>query len=308
MSNSTNRLARDQSDDRTKLRLDAGRQRSAWLHTWLSLTAITNGNTEKVTNGSQLTENYELMKSLSSNFMSPLDQKLAIENLGKALSTSEESVDMTISDVQMSRMSGLWATSRILNNNTVGTIMTSYKDGMEKREDGTAHDPMMMWLPEEIMVGGKPRQYSLATMQDLIREKTWDIKRVLVSDYVTHEQKNRTFGDDIRITTSAPLAWSKSRNYRDQLTHQKVWAKENNLENNYEISERAYLEMLMLHFRSPSAPTLLLTNWMRLNIAGTDRRPLGMGSNDDAVGISRSPSDANSNSGIGASSSISLPQ
>jgi CheY-like chemotaxis protein len=84
------------------------------------------------------------MKTLSSNFMSPLDQKLAIENLGKALSTSEESVDMTISDVQMSLMSGLWATSRILNNNTVGTIMTSYKDGMEKREDGTAHDPMMM--------------------------------------------------------------------------------------------------------------------------------------------------------------------
>jgi hypothetical protein len=129
-----------------------------------------------------------------------------------------------------------------------------------------------------------------------------------VTDYVTYEQKNRTFGGEIRITTSVPLARSKSKNYKDQLRDQEDWAKKNNLKNNYEISERAYLEMLILHFRSPSAPTLLLTDWMRLNAAGTGGDPLGMDSNDDVVVIDWSNTDSDSRSGFGASSSISLPQ
>lgn len=129
-----------------------------------------------------------------------------------------------------------------------------------------------------------------------------------MSDYVTDEQKNRTFGNDIRITTSAPLARSKNRNYTAQLKHQEDWAKKNNLENNYKISERSYLEMLMLHFRSPSAPTLLLTDWILLNATGTDGDPLVMDSSGDDVVISGSDGFADSYGGIGASSSISLAE
>jgi hypothetical protein len=246
-----------------------------------------------------LTKNYAFLRDLSSNFMSPRDQKTALENLGKALGK-----DITISDAEMSRMEWLYA--HTIDREKVGAMVASYKEGMEKREDGTSHDPMMMWLPREIMVDGVARPFSLATMQDLIREKKWEIKQVYVSAYVTDEQKNRTFGDEIRITTSAPLAWSKNRNYDDQVKYQKEWAKKNNLENNYEISERAYLEILMLHFRSPSAPTLLLADWMRLNATGTGGGPLAVGSFDGGVFIAGSGTDADSNSGLGASSSISL--
>jgi hypothetical protein len=60
----------------------------------------------------------------------------------------------------------------------------------------------------------------------------------------------------------------------------------------------------MLHFRSPSAPTLLLTDWMRLNAAGTEGYPLGMGSNDDDVFIIRSNTNAFPDVGLGSSSRI----
>jgi nitrogen fixation protein len=46
-----------------------------------------------------LTKNYAFLRDLSSNFMSPRDQKTALENLGKALGK-----DITISDAEMSRM------------------------------------------------------------------------------------------------------------------------------------------------------------------------------------------------------------
>jgi hypothetical protein len=67
-------------------------------------------------------------------------------------------------------MSGLYA--HTIDHEKVEGMVASYKEGMEKKEDGTAHDPMMMGLPKEIMVGGEPRPFSLTTMQDLIREKT----------------------------------------------------------------------------------------------------------------------------------------
>jgi hypothetical protein len=46
-----------------------------------------------------ISEKYEYMKSLSSNFMSPRDQKTALEKLGEALGGN-----ITISDAEMSRM------------------------------------------------------------------------------------------------------------------------------------------------------------------------------------------------------------
>ena len=240
----------------------------------------------------KLTETYDFLRSQSENFMSPEDQKLALENLGKTLG-----VNISILDAEMSRMSGLYA--RMLDRTEITRVLTAYTAGTEWEKP-----PMIMALPKTIMVDGVENLFSIATMSRLLPQKIWDTKEVWCNtDYVKEEQRTTTFWDDLRVTTSANLADTKNTPYTKQLDKQKEWADQSSLWN-VSIDVRAFLEMVMLHLRNPQTETLMLEDYMRLNAKGTDGDPLDLCSSDANLDLLTSSSFAYSLCGIGASSSL----
>ncbi len=240
----------------------------------------------------KLTETYDFLRSQSENFMSPEDQKLALENLGKTLE-----VNISISDVEMSRMSGLFA--RMRDRSELEKYISAYKNGVEWQKA-----PMIMALPNAIMVDGVEKPFSIATMRALLPEKIWDTKKVWYNtDYITEKQRTDTFSDDLRVTTSANLADTKNTPYIKQLDKQKAWADKNSLWN-VSIDVRAFLEMIMLHLWNPQHETLMLRDYMRLNAIGAVGDPLVMSSGVARLRLCTSDTVARSNGGIGASSTL----
>lgn len=252
------------------------------LAIWNKINAIQNGNS--------LTEIYTTLKDLSSNFISPTEFRNSLIWLSAAIGKS-----VTISDAEMSRMEWVFSQKRMKNPEEVAEIVTKIRDNTEWNKP-----PLIMTFPKKIIIAGVTKPFSVATLAALVREKQWNYKQIWYNDsYVTDIQANEVFWDTLRVYTSAPLAWSKNKNYKNQKQLQ-----ERLIGDDAEIGIDAYLAIVLHHWQSPKSDTLMLTDWMRLNTVGSDGDPLVVGSVGSVVRLSSVNQVVLSNSGIGASSSL----
>ena len=236
----------------------------------------------------KLTEIYTTLKGLSSNFISPADIQAALVSLSTA--TWKQ---ITISDTEMSRME--WVFSRMQNPAEVAELVTKITENTEWNKP-----PLIVTFPEYILVDGVAKNFSVATLSELVPEKKWNHKKIWYNDsYVTAEQASEIFSGTLRVYTSAPLAWSKDKQYSDQLDLQKKL-----IGDDAKIGIDAYFAMIIHHWAHPSSDTLMLTDWMRLNTLGSARDPLDVSSGDSGVCLASDDRVAISRGGFGASSSL----
>ncbi len=139
---------------------------------------------------------------------------LSVEAMNKALQELE-GVNVEIPADEIARLNGLFPNE--LSEETLAMI--------KRIKDQTEEDkgPIVMQLPAKVMVDGQEKPFTIAVMQEIMREAAnadSSLKPLWLTDYVPEYVKNKVWDSALTVWTSACLKGSKSKNYQDQLKHQ----------------------------------------------------------------------------------------
>lgn len=181
----------------------------------------------------------------------------------------------------------------------------------ETKKEALVQDP---W-PEKIVVdledgaGEQVKDFNIETLYQIMKKvhETDDTKKPMWinDDYVPATSKTKTWGHKVGIWMSECLKESKNRHYdqaengkKSQLDFQK-----DELGIDFKVNEDMYIA-LVLHYIA-TGEELMKTDFMRLNVLGTDGAPLAVDVRADGLFLGGSHRRANSSSGVGGASGIS---
>lgn len=161
--------------------------------------------------------------------------------------------------------------------------------------------PLIMQLPQRVVIDGQGRSFTIATMYEIMQKahKAGSLQKPLwITDHVTDETRSKEWSSELGVWTSACLKDSKDKKYRAQLKHQKSVLGEG-----HEIQADMILAMALRYIQGDDE--LMRPDFMRLNDKDTDGDPLDVYSYDIALCLGTSYGNARSDRGLGASFRIS---
>lgn len=225
---------------------------------------------------------------------------IGVDAMNEALAKLE-GVNVQIPDDEIVRLKGLLPAK----------LTNAHKEAITKLREACEGNaaPLMMQLPEKIVVDGEEKPFTIATMYEVIqkaKEAGSLPKPLWLSDYVTQATKDQKWDSRLGVWTSTCLIGSKDKRYSGeggQLEHQKQV-----IGDGREIHADMVLAMALRYIQTAGTDEVMKYNrdgFMRLNDTGSGGYPLRVDVSGDGLDLGRSDGHAYSPSGVGGSLRIS---
>lgn len=219
-------------------------------------------------------------------------QFLSVESINEALKKLK-GVKVEIPEDEISRLNSLFPSK----------ISTKILDkiGVLKSQTARKQAPLIMQLPEKVMLDGQIRLFNIEFMEELMQKVSNTNKNMkpiwLTGCDLSEDVKRKVWDGSLTCWTSECLTESKAKTYNEQLEHQaKILGEE------YKTDVNIILAMSLGYISGKQI--LVQKAMMRLNTLGVHNTPLLVYFSKDGLEVEDSDKDADSNSGIGASFQI----